>query len=271
MIVNGIAIDQAIWGCRLNEIVPWSTIYSRVKARRESGTYDALIRDAAEKRVGLIIDITHEDDHDSSMNVSPVTMNSTNQSSSRSIASSLPSRSSQSTRKKTRLSPKQASAAKLEAKRLKLDYDGRYKEAFKDATNLVAAATRSEGNKRESVQSICDRLNAEFNLDGKKLARSTVYQAAKDGLARTSPEKMGPEPKIPVQFLKVVATHAEVCQVGDGELRGRDLKIKIGASMVGTEHETAFKADSVWRKVRNKFPEALQAANKVCVEDARAQ
>jgi hypothetical protein len=170
-----------------------------VKARRESGTYDALIREAAETRVGLIIDITHEDDRDSSINVPPATMNSTNQSSSRSIASLLPSRSSQSTRKKTRLSPKQASAAKLEAKRLKVDDDGRYKEAFKDATNLVAA-TMSEGNKREPDQSICNRLNTEFNLDGKKLARSTVYQAAKDGLAGASPKKMGPEPKIPVQF-----------------------------------------------------------------------
>jgi hypothetical protein len=136
---------------------------------------------------------------------------------------------------------------------LKLDYDGRYKEAFKDATNLVTAATRSEGNKREPVQSICDRLNTEFNLDGKKLAQRTAYQAAKDGLAGTSPKKMGPEPKIPVQFLKVVATHAEVCQVGDGKRRGRDQKIKIRASMVGTEDETAFKADSVWRRFATNF------------------
>ncbi len=50
-----------------------------------------------------------------------------------------------------------------------------------------------------------------------------------------------------------------------------NLKIKIGASIVGTRHETLFKVDSVWRKVCNKFPDALQAANKVCVEDARAQ
>ncbi|KAI2506187.1 hypothetical protein MHU86_8222 [Fragilaria crotonensis] len=187
-------------------------------------------------------------------------------------SSSLLSTSAQSTRKKTRLTPRQASAAKLEAKRLKTDYDGRYKEAFKDATNLVAAS-RSEGGKGKPVQSICNRLNTEYNLgvDGKRLARSTVYQAAKDGLAGTSPKKMGPEPAIPVKFLKVVATHAEVCQVGDGEVRGRDLKIKIGASIVGTEHEAAFKVELVWRKVRNKFPEALQAANKVCVEDARAQ
>jgi hypothetical protein len=65
-----------------------------------------------------------------------------------------------------------------------LGYKGRYKEAFKDATNLVAA-----GNK--NVQSKCDWLNKEFNLiGGKRLARSTtVYHAAKLGLAGQSPKK----------------------------------------------------------------------------------
>lgn len=89
---------------------------------------------------------------------------------------------------------------------------------------------------------MCLRLNKEYNLDGKRqLTRSTVYQAAKDGLAGTSPKKKGPAPKIPVKFLKVVATHAEVCQVGDGELKGgRDVKGLIGASIVGTPHEASF-------------------------------
>ena len=68
-----------------------------------------------------------------------------------------------------------------------------------------------------------------------------------------------------------MATHAEVCQVGDGELKGRDLKRLIGASIVGTLHEAAFQVESVWRKVCSKFPAALQAANKISVEDARAQ
>ena len=126
-----------------------------------------------------------------------------------------------------------------------MDCDGRYKEAFKDNVTNLVAASRSQGSKSEPVQSICDRLNTEFNLcvDGKKLTQSAVYQAAKDGLAGTSPKKMGPEPAILVKFLKVAATHAEVCQVGDGEVRGRDLKIKIGASIVGTEHDAAFKVE----------------------------
>ena len=57
----------------------------------------------------------------------------------------------------------------------------------------------------------------------------------------------------------------------NGELMGKDFKRLIGASIVGTKHETKFKAESVWRKVRVEFPEALQASTTLMVEDARAQ
>lgn len=40
---------------------------------------------------------------------------------------------------------------------------------------------------------------------------------------------------------------------------------------MGTEHESAFKVESVWRKVRTEYPDALQDANKISVDDARAQ
>jgi hypothetical protein len=258
----------------LHGIVAKSTVYSRVKVCRERGTYDALVRRAPGKE-GLIIDtsICH-DDGDDLRDVSPLTKNSSSSTESTTASTTFnksQESASQSTRKPSRRTPKQASAARLDAKRLKLDYDGRYKAAFKDATNLVAAGTA--GNKTgEPVHSICERLNRDFNLNGKKkLARSTVYHAAKLGLAGTSPKKKGPAPKITHKFLEVVATHAEVCQVGDGELRGRDLKRLIGASIAGTQHEASFQVESVWRKVRQEFPDALQAANKIPIEDSRAQ
>ena len=116
------------------------------------------------------------------------------------------------------------------------------------------------------------RLNSEYNLDGKRrLTKSTVYQAIKDGLAGTSPKKKGPEPKITLPFLKTIATHSQVCQNGEGELRARDMCRLIGAATVGTAHEHEFKVQSVWRKVRSEFPEVLQAGTKISVEDARAQ
>ena len=89
-----------------------------------------------------------------------------------------------------RKSPRQASDAHLEAKIAKTEYDVIYKVAFKEGTILVAAAVAGT-IPFDPVKGICDRLNAKFGLScGKKqLTRSTIYQAAKDGLARQSPKK----------------------------------------------------------------------------------
>ena len=55
-----------------------NTIYSRVKTRRENGTYNLLLRRAEEKRrIGnLVVDITSDDGNDVSKEgaVSPITM-----------------------------------------------------------------------------------------------------------------------------------------------------------------------------------------------------
>ena len=205
----------------------------------------------------MVIDITA--DSSSATNISPVTISTT-------LSSTASMMSASQSTKRTRRSSKQASEFRLKSKRIKVEYDDRYKAAFKEATNLIAAKTA------EPVGAMCQRLNRAFGLDGKKrLARSTVYRAYKDGFAGISPRKMGPLPKIQREFLETVATHAEVCQVGDGELRGKDLRRLIGASIVGTEHENLYKAESVWRKVKTEFPESLQAATKIAVEDARAQ
>jgi hypothetical protein len=99
VIVNGISVDMALMACSLQATVPASTIYSRVKTRREKGTYNALVLKRVEeaRQVGLIIDITKDDD-DSSMNVSPITMNTNEASYCRSTATttsmqlSLPSK-----------------------------------------------------------------------------------------------------------------------------------------------------------------------------------
>jgi hypothetical protein len=45
----------------------------------------------------------------------------------------------------------------------------------------------------------------------------------------------------------------------------------IGASKLGTDYNNCFKADSVWWKVRKQYPQALQAAPKLTVEDGREQ
>jgi hypothetical protein len=275
VIVNGLTAKQALKLCDLTGTVPTSTLYSRVKARKEKGIYNNQIRKEQKRKLGLVIKVPLDDDGSASQDddISPLTattIDSFTNDRTGTITSFLPSTTAtlSASSKKTRKSPRQASVAKLEAKRARLDYDHRYKEAFKDATNIVA----SKNAKGETVQAMCNRLNNSFRLGGdKQLKKSTIFQAVKDGRAGMSPKARGPVSAIPDKFLEMVATHAEICQVGDGELKGKDIKRLIGASILGTEYETKFTIEGAWRKLRKEFPESFQAATKLSVEDSRAQ
>ena len=266
MIVNGLTAKQALKLCDLTDTVPTSTVYSRVKKGREKGIYNNEIR-KEQQRKRLVIEVLELDDDSRASqddDVSPLTATTIDSFVDEDMTGvpSLPSNV-----KKTRKSPRQASVANLQDKRVRLDYDGKYSRAFKDATNLVASKAKGE-----TVDAMCNRLNNKFGLDGtKQLRRSTVFQAVKDGRAGMSPKKRGPASAIPNKFLETVATHVEVCQVGEGELKGKDIKRLIGASILGTEYETKFTIEGAWRKLRKDFPESFQAATKLSVEDQRAQ
>ena len=73
VIVNGITAEQALGACQMNDSVPLRTLYSRVTATRERGTYNEHIRRADARRIGAIIGIT-EDDKETLGVVLPVTM-----------------------------------------------------------------------------------------------------------------------------------------------------------------------------------------------------
>ena len=138
----------------------------------------------------------------------------------------------------------------------------------------MAANADSSCPSTESVPDLIDRLNRKYNLvrqKGKRqLARSTVTRSVQQGRVGVSPCKKGPRPKIPDILLDVTATHSEVSQVGTGgELRGKDLKILMGAAALGTPYEGTFKIESAWKKLRKVHPEKLQAANVATGEDAR--
>ena len=277
MIVNNIKVEQAMKLCDLIGIVPVSTVYSRVLSARKKGTYDVLkLREEQEIR-NLVIAI--QDDScdplsEQDPTISPLT--STTRTDGSMVTTEASSFGSKSKKQSFRRSSKQKSMLRLlESENEKDEYDMLYKVAFKEATNLLAAAVAGTVPSKESAVRICNRLNAKYGLASgpgrKQLARSTIYEATKGGLAGQSPKKRGPPPKIPDAFLNGLASHAQVCQVGDGELRAKQMKRVIGASMLGTQYENEFQADTVWRKVCERHPQAFIAANKMTVEDARAQ
>jgi hypothetical protein len=60
VIVNGIKGEMAIRACELQGQLPYSTLYSPVKAARTKGTYNNEIRreyEKNERKFGLIIDV----------------------------------------------------------------------------------------------------------------------------------------------------------------------------------------------------------------------
>ncbi len=141
-------------------------------------------------------------------------------------------------RKNTRRLSRQASVARLEAKRENTGaYNHRFKMAFKEETELIAG--KSNSSRGESVPSLVEKLNCKYKLVGKrKLSHSTVHRAVQHGKIGQSPCKKGPHPKIPDVLLEISAAHSEISQVGSGgELRGRDFKRLIGAAVLGTPHE----------------------------------
>jgi len=180
----------------------------------------------------------------------------------------------------TRRSSRQAGAARLDAKQERMDYDFRFKCAFKEATGLLAQhqqrdkqqGKQQREKREETTAAMALRLNRKYNLNGRrKLTRSTLYRAVLQGkVGESSPCKKGPPTQIPDVLLDVVASHSEVCQVGrNGELRGKDFKVIIGAAILDTRYEKRFSVESVWRKVLTVHPEQLQPASMAMADDAR--
>ena len=102
VIVDGLTIEQAIGACYLHGTIPLTTLYSRVQARRDKGTYDVLIRKSIQDKLDMVIDVTGDN---KARNILPITMNSATSSSLTTMITT-----SWSTSKRTRCSPRQASA-----------------------------------------------------------------------------------------------------------------------------------------------------------------
>jgi hypothetical protein len=152
------------------------------------------------------------------------------------------------------------------------EYNLWFKIAFKEETDLLSRQIASnKKNGSSAVDNIVAELNQKYHLvNGEKLCKSTLYRAVRHSKAGESPMKRGTAPTIPEVLIDVVTLHTEVSQVGKGgELRGRDIKLLIGAAILGTKHDNTFKINSVWKKLRTRHPERLQVGTKVSMEEAR--
>jgi hypothetical protein len=79
VIVNGLTAKQALKLCDLTDTVPTSTVYSRVKARKEKGIYNNEIRKEQKRKLGLVIKVPLDDGSNSQDDdISPLTSTTIN-------------------------------------------------------------------------------------------------------------------------------------------------------------------------------------------------
>ncbi len=118
---------------------------------------------------------------------------------------------------KRRKSAKQASELWAEAKLRSELYNQCFKNAFKEGTNLISKRITSKDTATSSfsVDKIVADLNQKYNLveGNKKLSKTTLHRAVRNGKVGKSPMKRGPAPKIPDILLDVTSLHTEASQV----------------------------------------------------------
>ena len=144
---------QALRACLLHESVTVQNLHYHVKrAQLKAG----MCLSGSSSKEGMVIDTCHATSTASSTDgqTSPLTETS---------SLSL----SDSTSKRTRKTSKQVSEARIRAKREREDYSRRFKKAFKEATRVVQGR-KVGGPSNETVQQVINRLNAEYNLNGKR-------------------------------------------------------------------------------------------------------
>ena len=261
MIVNNLTIPEAIGACHLDGIITRNQVYYQVERARNLLPDRKLLPD---RREGLLVECVANDSGDDS----PLSEGSSSDRGSSSNQTNSSRSISLSTSKTSRKTSRQASKARVAAKAEKEENNRIYKQALKEATSLVLDA------KPESSRNICRRLNIKYGLHQagrKKLCKTTINCLAQSGKSGLSPMKRGPPAKIPKFLLDIISTHIEVCQVGSGELSGKQIRRLIGAAISGSAYEGMFNVETVWKKLRNDFPVTMQAATKLSVDDARAE
>ena len=158
VVVNDVKPKVAIMAYGLQDELPCSTLYYKVRVAREKGTYNndiIKLQTKQQKRLGIVIDLTADGDG-RSPTISPITMlddsiaSSAVEMISTTSTTMTTSTGASSTRKRHRMSVKQASQERIARKRTKTDNDGRYKAAFKEATSIVASP-----DSNETARSIC--------------------------------------------------------------------------------------------------------------------
>ena len=102
------------------------------------------------------------------------------------------------------------------------------------------------------------------------LSVRTVQCLVAKGQIGSTPEKRGAKPAISRSFLKLVAVHVNMEQVGvHGEMSVTQIKATLVAATLDTAHEGKFTDEFAWKQVRRIHADILVPTGIVQAEDIR--
>ena len=181
----------------------------------------------------------------------------------------------------TRRTSNQVNAAWQNEKAYAEDTLRRLIAAKKEATQQFVALAEGKLETGTTQQMIVDRLNKKFKLSGvgrdgsrekHMLQVRTVARLVNKGTIGNTPEKRGKKPAISRAFLKLVACHVNMEQVGvHGEMSVSQIKATLTAATLETVHQGTFNYEYAWEQVRRIHADILVPAGIVQSEEIRWQ
>ena len=123
--------------------------------------------------------------------------------------------------------PAQANWEQAKTNRDKVESDAKYSAALKEATMLYSSCTNKLGSRK-----IAAMMDRKYSLEGSTLNYETILGYTNKKLIGVSPEKRGPESKIPVCFWELLNCHISMAQMeGREKTKPRHLKVLIETAL----------------------------------------
>ena len=153
---------------------------------------------------------------------------------------------------------------------IKAEFNRLYSAATQEWADLFTSGKNGKGE--FSAEAIAQKYHAQLPAGCKRGINGRMLRdALNNGRVGEAPRKRGPQPALPVEFVKTVANFAELQQVAGNPQKPRQLVASAVASTLGTEHECHLRLQSqrasLCRRVRREM--GLAIATSTAIDDRR--
>ena len=173
----------------------------------------------------------------------------------------------------------QTNQDRIEAKQKKIDFDIRYNNAIKEATDLWNSTKETREKKmhnpnyvgyESSINKILVSVNKKYLMnENKQLKKGTFFRYYSKNIKERLAH--GPNKKLPNELINIIRLHIKMQQLSKkSQVSGRDVQNMIGLAVKGTEFENCC-TKAAWLRVRKEYPEEVIPCTVSTVDSLRLE